>query len=176
MMSAKPFVFTALVVVIGCAPPPQKITPAVAPFPVAEYAALDSLGDYTIDGQAFARQAGGDVVFAAGEVVTLDPWTSYTEGWMNRSGRFWARRDILPTDSRFFEYRRSTVTDSEGRFRFNNLPPGRYLLRTGVTWVTGRSSDGLQGGLMWDVVTVPNQTRDLTVVLTPLTTTAVFDD
>lgn len=95
---------------------------------------------------------------AAGRTVTLDPATPYANEWFARFGAIPSRFDELPADPLFQAARKTTTADADGRFRFTNLAPGNYLVRTLVTWETGDPSTPPQGGVVATVVSVPGPT------------------
>ncbi len=116
--------------------PPWRQEPAAdlytiaTPFNEGEFAGYDARGTSSISGEAYYRVAGG-VVLASGSEVVLVPDTAYTrELWEPaRSGRY---RGVANFDPRYFKYRRSTVADSNGYFRFSGLPAGSYIVQTHV--------------------------------------------
>ena len=118
----------------------------------AEYAHYLGVGAATLSGQAFLTQRGGGVVYAAGRTVTLDPATSVGAEWWSKAGTNYQWRDSVPNSPSFGKARRTTVADGTGRFRFEELPPGRYYVRTDVTWEV--PTLGIQGGLVGQLVEV----------------------
>ena len=116
--------------------PPWRTQPAPAlytiatPFNEGEFAGYDGRGASSISGEAYYRIS-GSVVLAAGSEVVLVPDTAYTrELWEPaRSGRY---SGVSNFDPRYFKYRRSTVADSNGYFRFTGLPAGSYIVQTHV--------------------------------------------
>lgn len=158
------------VAVLGCATAPA---PAPAPRPIAasvdpaEYAQFMQPGQHSVQGQAFLVQRGGDVVRGAGREVTLDPLTPYAMEWFVRFGADARRFDHMPPAPEFAKARRTTVADADGKFSFQDLPAGAYLVRSTVTWETGYSR---QGGVVADTVTVgaaPPRLLILNRVMTP---------
>lgn len=118
-----------------------------------EYRVYLSTGTGVIEGRAFAKRSGesvivegpmesmrlgDDVRVAAKQPVTLDPATPYAMEWYQRYGNSIIRFEAVPTDSLFRRARRTTVTDENGRFRFEGLPPGDYILRTRISWMQPR--------------------------------------
>ena len=110
-------------------PPPALPAPDFSPGS-AGYALAE--GDSWIEGSGFLRQAGGDVVSCAGETVWLAPdtpyfrWASELRPW-SAIGEALARPDVA-------DYVRVATCDVEGRFAFEDVPPGPYLAGTVVTW------------------------------------------
>ena len=96
----------------------------------AEYGAYTSKGAASVIGQAFLSQRGGGVVKAAGQTITLDPATTIGNEWWGKAGKVWAHKDEVPPVAQFLRARRTAIADAEGRFKFSNVPPGRYYLRT----------------------------------------------
>lgn len=126
-----------------------------------EYAPYIAGGSGSIEGQAFLVQNGGGVVRAAGRTVTLDPVTTIGNEWWQKAGKVWALRTLVPPSQGFAKARRTTVADADGRFKFRDLAPGSYFLRTDVTWMVGY---GTEGGLVGRVVKVP-ESKAVEVVL-----------
>lgn len=142
------FLIVTIFIASGCSsqysktPAFSQITPALE----EEYNQFLSPGDGSITGQAFATQPDGGTVKAAGRIVTLDPKTTLGHEWWVRAGQTWAHRTVTPPSTNFMKARRTTVADAEGRFKFNNLPAGKYYLRTEITWY--KSDFNIQGGLI----------------------------
>jgi hypothetical protein len=95
-------------------------------------------GSGRIEGQAFLRQQGGGVVKAAGEDVYLIPATAYARERFaaiyggNKSTFFGKKIENTPPE--YEQYTRKTKADAEGRFVFENVAPGSYLVQTQVFW------------------------------------------
>ncbi len=144
-------------VVSGCAstPPPQWSPTTESS--ESEYLPYLADGSSTISGQAFLTQQGGGVVKAAGREVTLDPATSTGTEWWVRAGKLWVHRFVLPTSQNFIKARRKVTADADGRFIFENLPAGKYYVRTEVTWKL--SDYNIQGGLVGKLVEVKEKSK-----------------
>ena len=129
---------------VGCAVPFQNPqAPARRmPFPEAEYLALPKTGTATVRGQAFLTTKGGDVKVAAGKRVLLNPVTSYSLEWYERS--YVPRRRIEEADPKLEAYIRTQIADGNGRFVFKNVPTGEYFIITTITWEV---PTGYQGGV-----------------------------
>jgi hypothetical protein len=148
----------------GCA------TPASAPQwnPVArateaEYQPYLRAGSGTVTGQAFMLNRVGNAVKAAGRTVTLDPATSVGNEWWAKAGKFWVHRKVTPPSPAFAKARRTAVADADAKFTFSDLPPGKYYVRTEITWKVG-NYNSVQGGLVGQIVEVRDgQTTDLTL-------------
>ena len=136
-----------LAMLAGCAstPPPPPIE--LTAFNPDEVAFIHENGDITVNGSAFLRQRGGDVVTCAGSIVSLIPAGKHAM----------ERMDILyggiatvsaithrltddpprgfPEDSpEYLQYRRVTRCDAEGKFKFPNVSVGSYFITTSVEW------------------------------------------
>ena len=137
-------------------------------FDEADYVPFAKPGTGSISGQAFAKTKGGNVRYAAGDKITLIPTTVYGVTWMGMM-----RRDIssvlsygnnpdyikhLPMDPRAATFTRTTFADAEGRFRFDELAPGEYLVFTTISWITSSTgfSDTFSGGFFYGRVTAEN--------------------
>jgi hypothetical protein len=119
----------------------------------AAYQSYISGGSASLSGQAFLTQRGGGVVKAAGRTVTLDPAISVGNEWWAKSGKSWALRSFTPPSPGFAKARKTTVADADGRFKFLGLAPGKYYVRTEVTWEVGGYTP-TQGGLVGQLVEV----------------------
>lgn len=127
----------------------------------AEYAPYLKPGRATLAGQSFLTQRGGGVVKGAGRTVTLDPATTIGNEWWGKTGKLWMYRTLTPPSPGFHKARRTTVADADGRFRFTDLPGGRYYVRTEVTWEAG-GIDSTQGGLVGQPVELADgQSKDV---------------
>ena len=165
-----PLLALALGVLWGCAPP----TPIGVPRPLGlvadpqEYAPYSSSGSKALSGQAFLTTRGGDVKLAAGRLVTLDPATKYAKEWFRRFGADSRRFDVPAPDSLFIKARRTSTANAEGRFRFSDLPPGDYIIRSMVTWETGSAYSGLQGGVVASLVSLRIDKSDEVIRVCPV--------
>lgn len=117
----------------------------------AEYQGLSEAGNGVIDGQAFLRQMGGGVVRAAGEFVTLDPVTSYSEAWWEKFGRPGVAFELVEFPATFLAARRTTQADVDGKFRFAGVPAGQYFIRTRIFWTNGPATQGGTVGRLIEV-------------------------
>lgn len=141
------------VLLAGCVTiqPPQWSP--VDPSFEADYEHYLAGGNGVLTGQAFLTQLGGGVVKAAGRTVTLDPATTIGTEWWTKAGTNWVHRSLTPPSPGFARARRTTVADAEGRFKFTGLAPGRYYVRTEVTWMVPGSYVP-EGGIVGRMVEV----------------------
>ncbi|MEQ6342932.1 MAG: hypothetical protein M3A44_15135 [Gammaproteobacteria bacterium] len=156
------FALALLAGISGCAtvvPLPQwSMSPEASE---TEYGQYLQGGSATLSGQAFLTQQNGGVVKAAGRTVTLDPATSIGNEWWGKAGKFWVHRALTPPSPGFLKARRTTTADADGKFRFQDLPAGKYYVRTEVTWEIG-GYNPTQGGLVGQVVEVKeSQNREV---------------
>ena len=155
----------------GAATPaaPQTTTAAATGAVAADYYPYSKSGTATIEGQAFVVVRGGDVLLdtrgylttlsdnartASGNDVTLDPATPYAMDWYMKNGTSLRRFTNAPKDPAFRSARKTTIADDEGKFKFEGLPAGRYIVRTTITWQTPRDSYRMmtQGGVASAVI------------------------
>ena len=135
----------------------------------ADYYPYSKPGTGVIDGQAFVIVRGGDVLLdtkgylttisdnartASGNDVTLDPATPYAMEWYMKEGTSLRRFGNAPKDATFRAARKKAVADESGKFKFEGLPAGRYIVRTTITWQTPRDSyrTMTQGGVASAVI------------------------
>jgi hypothetical protein len=177
-------VFAAAALALGCQSSGGSTSTNGAPTPTTEGAAATAgpagavAADYypyskpgtgVIDGQAFVVIRGGDVLLdsrgylttisdnartASGNDVTLDPATPFAMDWYMKSGLSLRRFSNSPKDQTFRAARKTTIADESGKFKFEGLPPGRYIVRTTITWQVPRDSYRMmtQGGVASAVV------------------------
>ncbi len=134
-------------------------TPSVS-FDPAQASYIRAPGKGVISGQAFLRDKSGqtNVRYAAGETVRLIPATTYAQA---RISHFYGSVKFVPAasipkvepDTQYAALTRTTKTESDGRFTFENVAPGRYYLTTQLVW---KPKDALapEGGAMYEEVTV----------------------
>ena len=158
----------------GSSQPESAATPNAGPAPTAvaaDYYPYSKPGTASINGQAFVVVRGGDVLLdgkgylttisdnartASGSDVTLDPATPFAMDWYMKSGTSLRRFGNTPKDATFRAARRTAVADESGKFTFTNLPAGRYIVRTTITWQTPRDSYRMmtQGGVASAVIDI----------------------
>ncbi len=100
------------------------------------YKAYAPSGDCTMHGQAFLRQRGGGVVYAAGEDVILTPPVDYYFRMISR------KYEVREVNYWFKKATRVTVADGNGNFAFYDVPCGEWIVRTKVFWYVGNSYQG----------------------------------
>ncbi len=123
-----------------------------AEFPEPQYSQLTKTGRTELAGQAFLKTRGGEVRYAAGNSVFLEPATKYAKDYYKGQGL--NPYPLSAADTRAAAYSRTTTADAEGRFEFKDVPAGDYFLVTSVTWeVAGRR----QGGTLVKQVRVNNE-------------------
>ena len=135
-----------------------KFDPALAAF-------INQKGKATIDGHAFLRKKNGKVVYAAGEVVRLVPVTPYSQ---DRFRKIYGNRRIAlavtasrpePADPAYVTFTRQTKAESNGKFSFENVGPGRYYVSTQLTY-SDTSRYFPDGGAIYDEVVVTGRETD----------------
>lgn len=125
-------------------------------------------GNATIAGQAFRTTQGGDVKYAAGRTVMLDPITDYSKEYFAAIVTYGGHWYATPKSSETFSRaRRTTTADAEGRFSFAAVPPGEYLVRTEVNWVGSGVTDESEGVIGATVRVAPGETKTLVVSRAP---------
>ena len=124
--------FTLLAMGCAAATPPQ---PRQAPFILGEYEryAKDRLGTAAITGQAFAVTKFGAVKYAAGKTIELAPVTTYSREWY-QVGVVEEKPLTVSAHPEEQNYIRTTVSDAEGHFAFQQIPPGDYYVYTEVRY------------------------------------------
>jgi hypothetical protein len=118
----------------------------------------------SVSGQAFMKTRGGEVRYAAGNVVFLEPSTPHSQDIARALAM---RKPSRPEDPRVREFQKSTIADGEGRFRFTALLPGEYLVKTYLVWEYHNRFDvSVTGGWIYNQVTVHDGENAAVVVTT----------
>jgi hypothetical protein len=141
--------------------------PRVA-WPVSEYEELNKTGSNIISGQGFLKTVGGDVKTCAGNKVLLSPVTSYSKQFTDaiiykKHGKGSIVLEPETPDRRIYSFLKETRADADGRFKFYDVPDGRYYLYTTVTWSAASGYQGSlrqQGGWVIKQITVNSNNRN----------------
>ena len=112
-----------------------------AAFNEQEYAQYAYAGTGTISGQVMVRAEGGQTRPAEGSQVSLNPVTSYSTEWWNRT--VVGGLNLRSADEREQKYLRTAQTDAQGRFVFGDLPRGEYFVVAALN--TGTAPSGASG-------------------------------
>jgi hypothetical protein len=129
-----------LTLVMGCAHATGPAARSTA-FNEQEYAQYAYAGTGTITGEVVIRGQNGQTEPAPGSQVSLNPVTSYSTEWWNRT--VVGGLNLRSADEREQKYLRTTTTDSAGRFGFSDLPRGEYFVVAALN--TGGSSPAAPG-------------------------------
>jgi len=103
----------------------EQVVPRI-PFPVEEYSRLARSGRATVKGTLWVTNANGERILGKQTRLYLNPVTSYSRQWYQES--YLGGRKMDKADPRLFNYLRFTTSDSNGRFAFYGVPPGRYYV------------------------------------------------
>jgi hypothetical protein len=137
------------------------------PFDAAAVVWASERGENRIEGTALLRTVGGEPKTCAALQVTLVPWSRYSgERIAHLYGSTRSGYNARPPqgrmirwendDAAFYETVRSTACDSAGRFVFDSLPDGEWIVEAIVIWdvpyVNFRG--GPQGGTLMQRVKV----------------------
>ncbi|HET7241401.1 MAG TPA: hypothetical protein VFI77_09585 [Gemmatimonadales bacterium] len=118
----------------GCAHATGSPAARETTFDEQEYAQYAYAGTGTISGQVVLRGHDGQIQPAQGSQVSLNPVTSYSTEWWNRT--VVGGLNLRSADEREQKYLRTALTDAEGRFRFGDLPRGEYFVVAALNTVT----------------------------------------
>ncbi len=143
-------------------------TPALrpAPFNPGEYSSYGKAGTGRISGQAFTKTRGGDVKFAAGNVVLLTPKTTTSRAWLEYAASSGFDPDLL--GPRVWRYTLKTIADGNGNFTFRKVGPGTYYVVTYVAWQYGvREREGVEV-ILATQVTVQRGAKLDNIILEPI--------
>lgn len=137
----------------ACTVPQPQAYQRQAQFIEAEYAFSAGTGTGRLTGQAFTKTRGGDVKFAAGNPVYLNPVTSYSAEWFEVNVK--QNRLMTQPDPRTEKYRRTTTADGSGNFEFDGLPAGDYYVASSIFWeVPGPNGLSHTGSIVGEKVTI----------------------
>ena len=127
-------------------------TASQATFPENQYQTLEKNGKTEVTGQAFLKTRGGDVKYAAGNKVFLEPATPFAKEYYKNQSHY--PYPLTTHNVKAAAYTRDTTADAQGRFTFKNIPTGEYFIVTSVTWeVAGK----IQGGTLIKLINVKNE-------------------
>lgn len=130
MTANRVFALVLLAFAGGCTLEPTH--QVLTPFLDNDYQLWRQSGPYTVAGQAFYKQPGGQVFTCAGESVSLMPLTGYN---MELSKLLETGKGFPPNyERRAHKYDKKAMCDGSGKFAFENLPALSWLLITRVTW------------------------------------------
>ena len=121
---------------------PSKVKIQRVPYNPEEFAKYQKEGTATITGQAFMKTQSGDVKYAAGNEVWLNPKTSMSDQWYNEAylgndNHFNPEQELVGKGVDYKKYLEAftyTQADGEGRFKFEKVPAGKYYLVSKVVW------------------------------------------
>lgn len=141
--------------------------PINAAFDASSAAYVLKPGKGQIDGQAFLKRDYGRLVTAAGERVFLVPATAYAvERFSQMFGgenRAYYGNDVSPPPEEYYRFRRETKVDMSGRFTFEKLAAGRYIVATRIFW-TEPKSFLTHGGAVYDIVEVKDDETTTAII------------
>lgn len=95
-------------------------------FPIEEYNHLAKVGNSTIKGSIYLKNAYNKHVVGANTRLYLNPVTSYSKQWYHES--YLGGHKMEKADSRLFNYLRFTTANEQGAFAFYGVPVGKYYL------------------------------------------------
>jgi len=96
------------------------------PFPEDEYNSLPTSGNASVKGKIYLITAGGNKIYGKHTRLYLNPVTSYSTQWYQKS--YLGGAKMSKVDSRLYKYLKFTTSDSNGNFEFLNIPNGSYYL------------------------------------------------
>jgi hypothetical protein len=154
-------VVSSFLVLSGCAgmeaSPP---VPREQAFNEQDLAPYGGKGTSSISGEAFLKMRDGSVKKAAGETVWLVPSVPYLDEYVKTE--ILQGRKLSPgLEKGAFTYMRTTKANSEGRFRFEDIPPGTYHVYSLITWSVGEP--GTRGMSLETITVKPNEQASVVV-------------
>jgi hypothetical protein len=95
-------------------------------FPIEEYKGLSTVGNGTVKGSIYLKNAYDKRVIGSNTRLYLNPVTSYSKQWYHES--YLGGHKMEKADNRLFNYLRFTSANSQGQYSFYGVPEGRYYL------------------------------------------------
>jgi hypothetical protein len=95
-------------------------------FPTGEYKHLATMGNGTVKGSIYLKNAYNKRVLGTNTRLYLNPVTSYSKQWYHES--YLGGHKMEKADNRLFNYLRFTSANTQGQFAFYGVPEGRYYL------------------------------------------------
>lgn len=105
--------------------------------PAAGLGLINERGTARVEGQAFAKTAGGELRYAAGNIIGIRPDTLYVRDGLEFNSYKRAGVNVVTSNPNLGflkEYVRTTIGDGDGRFIFDDLPAGKYIVTGTITW------------------------------------------
>ncbi|GAB2787896.1 hypothetical protein GCM10027040_12580 [Halomonas shantousis] len=99
-------------------------------FPEEEYAELKKTGNSRVVGQIFLKTQSGDIVYGAGETISVAPATTYSA---EAAEAALAGKAVERADPRAREYTHYAEADEQGHFEVRGLPAGVYYVAGSVS-------------------------------------------
>jgi hypothetical protein len=123
------FLMACIIVLAACTSLRQE-QKQPATFNPMEFAPYTVPGNGVITGQASLRTPQGEVWYGDGSMVVLQPDTPYTRRLMEQdiSDGSLSRTVYKMSDPRLEPFVRTTTADAQGRFRFEGVPKGRFIV------------------------------------------------
>lgn len=134
------------------------------PFTVGDFAPYAGVGSATVEGEAFLTSEGGAIKTCAGEAVFLLPSNKYDIEVITSWG--FTASIAMSQAGPAAKYWKETACDSQGKFSFEDLPLGEWIVVTDITWLA--SNRQKQGGLMGKKVTVRGKKNKVMLTSTNL--------
>jgi len=137
--STVPVTSTAATTQSGYVAPRTNYSGKVArmPFPAQEYAGLVQSGRSTVKGVIYATDTYGKRVYGTHTKLYLNPVTSYSRDWFNKS--YIGGASMEKADKRLYNYLKFTQSNSKGQFAFFGIPAGSYYAVGTVKMPSGKS-------------------------------------
>jgi hypothetical protein len=161
----------SVVLASGCGSHPLEVKAVPDP---ADYATCPSGSGSRITGTTFARSKNGGLVSGSGRSVTLDPSTRYATAVFrtvvdrqNKVSYFGSEKDtgtVMP-DAVMLKCRRTAVADEDGKFTFENVPPGSYIVSSYLSWLRPDGKGEWVGSWNVSAIAVQGDGKTLDLVL-----------
>lgn len=121
---------------------------------IEEYKHYFTTGSARLKGQAFIKTNSDTAVKLSGQILTIDPATEIGNEWWTKAGIYWAHRSLPHPSPVFLKARRTTIIDADGRFEFDDLPAGKYYVRTQKAWCVAVDMDSMWNPLNNDYIEI----------------------
>lgn len=138
MRISKPALVLSCLMLGACGLPAQQAVQV--PFHDADFKPAMQPGNSSITGQALVKDDKGNVKSCANFNAVLIPDNTYTE---DMTTIIRTHTNPVP-DPDYYKYRRAAKCDPQGRFAFNGLPAGRWIVEADTHWSQMEDGDKVE--------------------------------
>jgi hypothetical protein len=151
------FLLVILFGLTGCVDLPVAAKVQAKPFSDDDYKPYTASGKSSLRGQIFGLTVGGDVKYGAGKFVFLYPATDYGIKQKNCWLAEYGCAVVSGDEAMHKKFMKVAQADAGGNYVFANLPAGKYVVLSRLTWeYPGRYGMQTTGGNIGAEVEITN--------------------